>query len=164
MIKKILIRIPLVLALLTAGLTIVTPARADVPSMTAEQAVAAATDNFYAALNTMFTGDGQAMKDAWSHADDITYMGPGGNYLKGWDAIGAEWDLQTSRKLGGVVTPTDVHIIVGGDLALLNCIESGSNIVDGKEAIVNIRSSTVFRNENGVWKAISHQTDMLSFL
>ena len=105
--KKILIRIPLVLALLTAGLTIVTPARADVPSMTAEQAVAAATDNFYAALNTMFTGDGQAMKDAWSHADDITYMGPGGNYLKGWDAIGAEWDLQTSRKLGRVVTPTD---------------------------------------------------------
>jgi hypothetical protein len=34
-------------------------------------------------------------------------MGPGGPYLKGQNAITAEWDLQTSRKLGRVVTPTD---------------------------------------------------------
>jgi hypothetical protein len=41
----------------------------------------AANADVYAALNTMFTGDGGPMKDARSRAEDITYMGPNGPYL-----------------------------------------------------------------------------------
>ncbi|MGA0839033.1 MAG: YybH family protein [Pseudomonadales bacterium] len=123
-----------------------------------------ATANFYQALNVMFTGDGGPMKEAWSHADDITYMGPGGNYLVGWRDIEKEWDAQTARKLGGRVTPTDLHTTESGDLAVINCIESGENAVGGKSEVVKIRSSTVFRREAGIWKVIGHQTDKLGFL
>jgi ketosteroid isomerase-like protein len=132
--------------------------------MTDEQAVTAATANFYAALNTMFTGDGRPMKDAWSRAKDITYMGPSGLYLVGWEKIEQEWITQTASKLGGRVTPQQVHTVVGADLAVITCIESGENIVNGKKETVRIRSSTVFRHENGAWKVIGHQTDPLGYM
>lgn len=129
-----------------------------------EQAVAAATTDFYAALNTMFTGDGRPMKDAWSRAKDITYMGPNGLYLIGWEKIEQEWNTQTASKLGGRVTPQQLHTVVGGDLAMITCIESGENSVNGKKETVQIRSSTLFRKENGAWKVIGHQTDPLAYM
>jgi len=43
-----------------------------------EQAVREAAAKFYSALNVMFSGDAGPMKDVWSHAADVTYMGPGG--------------------------------------------------------------------------------------
>jgi hypothetical protein len=44
------------------------------------------------------------------------------------------------------------------------CIESGENIVNGKKETVQIRSSTLFRKENGAWKVIGHQTDPLGYM
>src|SRR5258706_10512270 len=48
-----------------------------------EAAVKIAVAQFYAALNTMFTGDLGPMKEVWSHTDDVTYMGPGGGFQVG---------------------------------------------------------------------------------
>lgn len=123
-----------------------------------------ATDRFYDALQALFRGDAAPMKAAWSHADTITYMGPGGDYLIGWSEIEKEWDLQASRKLGGKVEPSRLHIVEGDELAMITCVEVGTNVVDGKPTTVSIRSSTGFRKEHGSWKVISHQTDTLPFL
>ena len=129
-----------------------------------EKSLSAAFDNFYVALNLLFKGEGQAMKDAWSHTEDITYMGPAGNYLIGWTLIEDEWSIQSAAKLGGKVIPQNINFIVTGDMAIANCIESGENIVDGKIEVVSLRSSTVFRKESGVWKIIGHQTDLLGYM
>lgn len=129
-----------------------------------EQAVSLATENFYSALNTLFTGDVQPMKEAWAHSDDISYMGPEGAYLTGWEKIGLMWDNVAEAKLGGHVTPKEIHTVAGNELALVTCIESGENVSNGKTEVVRIRSSTVFRLENGEWKVIHHQTDLLDFL
>lgn len=126
------------------------------------EGVKKATANWYAALNTMFTGDSQPMKDAWSQQDDITYMGPAGDYLRGRAAIDRAWDAQAAQKLGGRVVPTNINTVVGKDLAVINCIERGENAVEGRVETVEIRSSTTFRLEAGVWKAIGHQTDLLA--
>ncbi len=132
--------------------------------MSNEQAINAATATFYKALNVMFTGDGQPMKDAWSKAPDITYMGPSGRYLVGWDAIEKEWSVQAASKLGGQVTAEKINTVVGTDMALINCIETGVNVVNGKTETVKLRSSTVFRKEQGAWKVIAHQTDLLGYM
>lgn len=132
--------------------------------MSAKTSISLATENFYAALNDLFAGNAQPMKDAWSHADDISYMGPEGAYLSGWQQIGPMWDNVGAAKLGGRVIAKNVHAVVGGDLALLACIEGGENVSDGQMETVNIRSSTVFRQEDGHWKVIHHQTDLLGFL
>lgn len=132
--------------------------------MTEREEIGAATDRFYAALNVLFEGDAQPMKDAWSHADSITYMGPNGLYLVGWEKIEQEWDNQAAARLGGRVAPESVQMTLGSDLSVINCIEAGENVVDGKVETVRLRASTVFRKENGVWKVVGHQTDLLGYM
>ena len=132
--------------------------------MTNEQGILTATENFYSALNLLFTGNGQPMKDAWSHADDVTYMGPDGLYLIGWGNIEQMWNSVAALKLGGRVNPQQLHTVIGIDMALINCVEIGENAVNGKVETVSIRSSTVFCKKNGAWKVIAHQTDLLGYL
>ena len=49
-----------------------------------EKAVKQAVSQFYVALNEMFKGKIEPMKEVWSHADDVTYMGPTGGIKIGW--------------------------------------------------------------------------------
>ncbi|MEX2304436.1 MAG: nuclear transport factor 2 family protein [Bryobacterales bacterium] len=130
-----------------------------------EQAVRDATAKFYSALQVMFTGDASPMKDVWSHADDVTFMGPAGEIKRGWPAVLADWERQAALKLGGDVQPVDVQVMMGQDLAMTSGWERGQNVgADGKEEVVSIRATNVFRNEGGAWKMISHHTDLLPFL
>ena len=129
-----------------------------------EQSVLSALETFYGALNTLFTGNGAPMKAAWSHAADISYMGPDGLHMIGWDQIGPLWENVAAAKLGGQVSAQDVHVVIGGTMALVTCVERGENVINGKPQTVEIRSSTVFRQEDGVWKVIHHQTDLLPYM
>ena len=69
------------------------------------KAVEQATTQFYSSLNTMFTGSTGPMQEIWSHADDVTYMGPGGGFLVGWNDVRQVWEEQAALKLGGKVEP-----------------------------------------------------------
>lgn len=129
-----------------------------------EQAVRKASDSFYAALNTMFEGDIEPMQAVWSHADDVTYMGPNGTYAVGWNKVFSDWQSQAALKLGGKIRTEQVHLTVGQDLATVECVEVGENIVNGKPTKVSIRATNTFRKENGQWKMIGHHTDKLPFL
>ena len=124
-----------------------------------------AVDGFYVALNAMFTGDLEPMKVAWSHADDVTYMGPAGGFRVGWAAVEADWQSQADLKLGGRVEPTDIHIVQGPEIAIVKNRERGENVgPDGQPTLVSLRASLVLRNEDSVWKVIGHQTDLLPLL
>lgn len=129
-----------------------------------ESTVQAATDGFYAALNAMFTGDAEPFKELWSHADDVTFMGPDGSVNVGWDDVLANWEVQAGMKLGGEIRHELIMATVGEDLAVVQCREVGENIIDGKPIEVSLRATNIFRKENGAWKMISHQTDQLPFL
>lgn len=133
--------------------------------MTDHDEIAAAAAGFYAALNAMFEGDAGPMLAVWSHADDVTYMGPDGAYQHGWPAIRAEWEMQAAKKLGGHVAPEGMRIAVAGDLGVTHNYEKGENAnTGGKPGTVSIRATNVFRKENDAWKMIGHHTDMLPFL
>ena len=127
--------------------------------------IKAITDQFYQALNTLFIGNATPMKAIWAHSDDAAYMGPDGGVKRGWEAISAVWDFQANARLGGEVIPDHDQIIAGEDLAITTNFEVGEN----KNAEigfqkVSIRATNVFRKESGVWKMISHHTDLLPFL
>jgi len=129
------------------------------------QAVAQANAQFYASLNALFAGDVAPMQQIWSHADDVTYMGPVGGIQTGWQQVGTAWEIEAGMKLGGKVEPVSTRITVGGNLASVQCLEVGNNLnAEGKPEDVSIRSTSLFRKENGQWKMISHHTDLLSFL
>ena len=138
------------------------PPAAAAPEKEAREAVA----QFYVALNAMFTGDIKPMNDVWSHADDVTYMGPAGGYQIGWKNVGEEWGRQAAMKLGGKIEPSDIHVIaIGGALAIVSNYEKGENLdATGKKIPVSIRATTTFRCEGGKWKMIGHHTDVLPSL
>ena len=144
----------LVLGALTAG-----PAVAD-----ERQAVTDAAAQFYRALNALFTGELGPMVEVWSHAKDVTYMGPAGDFRVGWDQVLTSWKEQAAMKLGGTVKPENMHVAVGHDLAVTHNVETGQNVKDGKTLKVSIRATNVFRKEGGKWKMIGHHTDLLPHL
>lgn len=127
-------------------------------------AVQRMNQSFYTALNAMFEGDLKPMTKVWSHADDVTYLGPDGSFRLGWQATLKDWQKQAAMKLGGKVTPTEAHITVGRDLAIAHNYEIGDNVVDGKPTKVRIRATNLYRKEGGEWKMIGHHTDLLPFL
>lgn len=144
-----------------------TPCLADPTSSTSVEAerVGQASANFYKSLNEMFVGDVASMFNVWSHADDVTYMGPVGDFKIGWEQVRAEWEKQASLKLGGEVLPVDVHVTVGDDLAVVQCREVGNNLdAEGRPLQVSIRATNVFRKEQGEWKMIGHHVDIIPFL
>jgi len=151
----------------TASLTFAQPTTAGSMMMSKPdiQGVTAAANGFYAALNQMFTGDLTAMKNVWSHADDVTYMGPGGGVQRGWPAVQAEFQKQADKKLGGKVNGEEMQFTVGSDIAVLTDYERGQNTnADGKPSTVSLRATSTFRLENGAWKMIGHHTDTLPYL
>ncbi len=130
-----------------------------------EQAVRAATAQFYVALHAMFRGDVGPMTQVWSHAADVTYMGPGGGFEVGWQKVRANWEAQAAKKLGGEVKPVEMRLEVGPKLAVVQNYEQGENSnADGKPQSVSIRATSVFRKEGGQWKMIGHHTDLLPYL
>src|SRR6266571_8310992 len=130
-----------------------------------DQGIRQAVAQFYTALNTMFTGELGPMKEVWSHANDVTYMGPGGGFQVGWDRVLAEWETQAAKKLGGKVEPVDIRITVDQDIAIVSDIEKGENTnAAGKVEKVSIRATNLFRKEGGKWKMIGHHTDLLPYL
>lgn len=128
------------------------------------QAVKAALTQFHDALNVLFTGDAAPMKAVWSHADDVTYMGPVGGMQVGWSQVEPYWDKQAAKKLGGKVDAVDVHITASPTLAVVHYYEKGENVIEGKPQPVNIRATTTFRKEGDKWKVIGHHTDLLAYL
>jgi ketosteroid isomerase-like protein len=130
-----------------------------------ERAVRTAVAEFYVALNFLFTGDVGPMKEVWSHADDVTYMGPGGGFQVGWEAVQREWKSQAALKLGGTVKSADMQVTATRTLAVVSNYELGENTnVDGETRLVTLRATSMFRKEGRSWKMIGHHTDLLPYL
>ena len=130
-----------------------------------EKAVKQAVSQFYVALNEMFKGNIEPMKEVWSHACDVIYMGPRGSIKVGWDRVLADWEAQAAMNLGGTVLPDNMIITVGKDIAVATNYEKGSNVdSEGKPIEVSIRATNTFHKEDGKWKMIGHHTDLLPFL
>ena len=150
--------------LFVAGMILLLPASPLQAADDDTHAVQAAITSFHEALNVLFTGDAGPMKAVWSHADDVTYMGPVGGMQTGWSQVEPYWDKQAARKLGGRVDPVDVHVTASPQLAVAHYFEKGENIIDGKPQPVSIRTTTTVRKEGGQWKVIGHHTDTLPYL
>lgn len=129
-----------------------------------ERTVQEATENFYQAINAMFHGDIDPMEAVWSHADDITYMGPDGTVNVGWNKTLENLQNQAAMNLGGEIRHEQIMLTVGRDLATMECRELGENVIDGKPTPISLRVTNVFRKENGEWKLIGHHTDKLPFM
>ncbi len=126
-----------------------------------EDEIRKALDAFYDALNKMLNGDVDPMCELWSHADDVTYMGPLGDMQVGWQQVEDSWRHQTRMRMGGEVLPQEVSIVVAGEMGYAICIERGEDLrPDGEPVLIDHRATNVWRREDGEWKMVHHHADI----
>lgn len=128
------------------------------------EAVIAANDKFYDALNAMFEGDSEPFKDVWWHTDDIVYMGADGAYNVGWEQVYSNWEKQAALNIGGKVEGQDVRVSIGEDMAMTNAYTVGFNLFDGKKMPIKLRATSIFHKKDGQWKMICHHVDVIPVL
>jgi ketosteroid isomerase-like protein len=121
-----------------------------------------AANRYYDALNRMFTGDLAAMESIWSQAPETTLMGPFGGRQIGYPEVMRTFQRDRDLKSGGRVTPRDLLIRLGEELAYSVGIEHGEIATSTKQAItVDIRATNIFKLEDNDWKLVYHHTDTL---
>ena len=119
-----------------------------------------AVDAFYAAGNLMFNGDISGMEAIWSAADDLTDMGPTGAIHRGRQAVMAEFAKESEMGFRGTLVAVDRQIVETPELGYVVCREQGAIApIDGESIPVDIRSTTIFRQEAGHWRVVHHHTD-----
>jgi ketosteroid isomerase-like protein len=136
------------------------PFREEMKSMSAEEEVRQASDQFYAALNRMANGDAGPMMEVWSHTSDVTTMHPIGGREVGWEQVRVPWEQVAALSSGGQVTLRDSLIRVVGDLAYESGTESGGMTLAGQHVSFEQRVTNIYRREAGGWKIVHHHTDL----
>lgn len=122
-----------------------------------------ASAGFYAAVNRLQRGDPGPMLARWSHAPDVTNMGPQGGRQEGWEAVRAYWEEAARRAAASSAAVTaaagDLVIRVVGDLAYACGTERVRIVRDGATTEIEPRATNIFRREGGVWKLVHRHAD-----
>jgi ketosteroid isomerase-like protein len=130
--------------------------------MSAESEVRAASEQFYAALNHITTGDAGPMAHAWSHGAAVTSMHPLGGRETGWDQVGPSWSEVAKVVSAGQVKLTDQHIHAAHDMAYEVGVEKGHLTMGGHKVNIDQRVTNVYRRHDGAWKIVHHHSDLSS--
>ena len=128
--------------------------------MSTEDEVRAASEQFYAALNSMLNGDTGPLAGIWSHDEGVTTMHPIGGREVGWESVGDTWDQVAKLVSDGEVTLNDQLISAAGDMAYEVGVEIGQARFGDKSVSFDHRVTNVYRREAGEWKIIHHHTDV----
>lgn len=122
--------------------------------------LAEAADLFYAAGNRLLGGDSDAFAAIWSESDDISHLGPTGALCTGRAAVMAQFAKESAMGFNGSLVADQRRFVESAAMGYLVCIERTSGMTQAGEAIESdIRATTVFRKENGHWRALHHHTD-----
>jgi len=131
-------------------------------SMSAEDEVRQASEQYYAALTSLLNGDAGPLMQSWSQSPDVTAMNPYGGREVGWEQLRAVFERVAQMCVGSQarVWLKDRLIRVGGDLAYEIGIESGEGIIMGKPTTISHRVTNIYRREAGGWKMVHRHTDL----
>jgi len=119
-----------------------------------------ASEQFYAALNSMLNGNAGPLTDIWSHSADVTTMHPIGGREVGWDQVRGSWEQVAKLASDGKVGLKDQLIRVDGNMAYEVGIEYGQFKLAGHQLNVENRVTNIYQREGKAWKIVHHHTDL----
>ena len=128
--------------------------------MAAADDVRRASEQFYAALTQMASGDAGSMSAVWTHGDDVTALHPIGGRNEGWDETWSAFEQVASLASGGQVRLGDQMIQVGTDLAYEVGVEDGEITLAGERIAIEHRVTNIYRRDGGEWKMVHHHADL----
>lgn len=111
---------------------------------------------FYAAFNSR---DLALMAANWSHGD-VAMDNPVGGIARGWDAIRSVYERIFDSDARVSVEFYDYTLHESAELGYAVGRERGSLTRGGKELRLAIRTTRVFRREDGVWRQVHHHGSM----
>jgi ketosteroid isomerase-like protein len=122
--------------------------------------LADAADAFYAAGNRLLEGDATAFAAIWSERDDISHLGPTGDLCIGRRAVMEQFAKESAMGFKGTLVADERRFVESTEMGYLVCMERTSGMTQAGETIQSdIRSTTVFRKEDGHWRVVHHHTD-----
>jgi len=119
-------------------------------------------EDLHEALAEFVKGNPEALKDMYSHRDDVSLANPFGPPVRGWKEAAATMERAAAVYTDGEATGFDsVAKYVAADLACLVEVERYRARVGGSAEIVAIalRVTSIFRREDGVWKNVHRHAD-----
>jgi len=128
--------------------------------MSSEDEVRTASEQFYAALNSMMAGDAAPLADAWSHSASVSTMHPIGGRQTGWDEVRGSFEQVAQLASGGHAELRDQSLQVAGDMAYEVGIEQGQATLAGEQITIEQRVTNIYRREAEGWKMVHHHTDL----
>jgi len=136
---------------------------------TEEEAVLAATQKFYDALEDLLQGRGsKAMTEICLHDDFVTTVHPFGHWARGWNEVLATWEevgavfslykghADRDDRIGDIY---DLRVAVLGDVAYtIGVFKSLLYLPDG-ETTLKVNCTNILHKRDGVWKLVHHHPD-----
>jgi ketosteroid isomerase-like protein len=131
--------------------------------MAVEDEVRQASEQFYAALNSMLNGDTGPMMEVWSHGSDASAMHPFGSRSLGWEEVRGGWEQAAQAFSGGQVALDEMVVFaISEDAAYTLGTEHGQASVGDQTVGIDWRVTNIYRREAGGWKIVHHHTDFSS--
>jgi ketosteroid isomerase-like protein len=117
-------------------------------------------------ITHFINGDPSCWKQNSSQTDDATIFGAFGGYgEKSWKEVGPRYDWASSqyKPSGAKIKVEYLSIVVGIDLAYTVGIERSDALLGDAKATAPrvLRSTQIFKKENGVWKLLHRHADPL---
>lgn len=97
----------------------------------------------------------------WSHNDPVSLIGAVGVSKSGWDELLPTFRAVASRLSGGHdVTYEILSFDIGADTAwIAGFLRFVASMDDAPARSFTLRATTIFRREDGEWKAVHEHTD-----
>jgi len=108
---------------------------------------------FYRAFNNQLLDD---MNENWSHQEDVTMSNPLGGLKKGWQEINGVYDNIFNGPADVYVEFYDYKIYESGDMFVAAGRERGNFQLAATNIALAIRTTRVYRQENGHWRQVHH--------
>jgi ketosteroid isomerase-like protein len=122
-------------------------------------------EEYHRAGHEITNGNPEVYKTLYSRRDDVTLANPFGPPARGWREVSATLDRAAENfRNGEVVGFENVSTVITPELAYTVEVERYRARVGGAAEIVPvaIRVTTVFRNEDGVWKVTHRHADPIT--
>lgn len=118
-----------------------------------ESDVLAQNKAFYNAFRQL---DLEAMETVWSQTEADACIHPGWPILRGWDRVRDSWagifgDAGYMR-----VEPTDIEILLSGDVARVTCVENIYSVHGGLTMQGRIAATNLFQRTGEGWRMVLH--------
>jgi|SRR5687768_4643148 len=133
--------------------------------MTAVDDLDVVIDQYHRAAAEFIKGDPEPYKRLFSQRLDVTLGNPFGPVGRGWADVAAIMDRAASHYSDGEITGFEnIAKCVTPELAYIVEVERFKTKIAGREtpSSVALRTTSVFRREDGTWKIVHRQADTIT--